>query len=132
MAHHNDTKKRPRNGRSGELAEALSGGSQSAELGEIFWKSAWSILLLGCCRAAPPTRPALIEGVWIGGVSNGYFRESEKDFSEAEIYGIIPESPQKERFSPNFRLRNLEILGDSFITTTGADASGAQYGNNFS
>ena len=48
-------------------------------------------------------------GVWIGGVWNGHFPESEKYFSEAEISRKIPEIPQKERFSPNFRLRNLKI-----------------------
>ena len=47
--------------------------------------------------------------VWIGGVWNGHFPESEKYFSEAEISRKIPELPQKERFSPNFRLRNLKI-----------------------
>ena len=48
-------------------------------------------------------------GVWIGGVWNGHFPESEKYFSEAEISRKMPEIPQKERFSPNFRLRNLKI-----------------------
>ena len=50
-----------------------------------------------------------LEGVWIGGVWNGHFPESEKYFSEAEFYRKIPEIPQKERFLPNFRLRNLKI-----------------------
>ena len=48
-------------------------------------------------------------GVWIGGVWNGRFPESEKYFSEAEFSRQIPEIPQKERFSPNFRLRDLKI-----------------------
>ena len=48
-------------------------------------------------------------GVWIGGVWNGHFPESEKYFSEAEICRKIPEIPQKERFLPNFRLRNLKF-----------------------
>ena len=50
-------------------------------------------------------------GVWIGGVWNGHlnFPESEKYFSEAEISRKMPEIPQKERFSPNFRLRSLKI-----------------------
>ena len=48
-------------------------------------------------------------GVWIGGVWNGHFPESEKYFSEAEISRKILEFPQKERFLPNFRLRNLKI-----------------------
>ena len=48
-------------------------------------------------------------GVWIGGVWNGHFPESEKYFSEAEISRKMPEIPQKERFSPNFRLRNLKF-----------------------
>ena len=48
-------------------------------------------------------------GVWIGGVWNGHFPESEKYFSEAEFSRKIPKIPQKERFSPNFRLRNLKI-----------------------
>ena len=30
-------------------------------------------------------------------------------FSEAEVSWKIPEIPQKERFSPNFRLRNLKF-----------------------
>ena len=37
-------------------------------------------------------------GVWIGGVWNGHFPESEKYFSEAEFSRKIPEIPQKERF----------------------------------
>ena len=48
-------------------------------------------------------------GVWIGGVWNGHFPESEKYFSGAEISRKILEFPQKERFLPNFRLRNLKI-----------------------
>ena len=48
-------------------------------------------------------------GVWIGGVWNGHFPESEKYFSGAEISRKIPEIPQKERFLPNFRLRNLKF-----------------------
>ena len=48
-------------------------------------------------------------GVWIGGVWNGHFPESEKYFSGAEISRKIPEIPQREQFSPNFRLRNLKI-----------------------
>ena len=43
-------------------------------------------------------------GVWIGGLWNDHFPESEKYLSEAEISWKIPEIPQKERFSPNFRL----------------------------
>ena len=48
-------------------------------------------------------------GVRIGGIWNGHFPESEKYFSEAEISRKMPEIPQKERFLPNFRLRNLKI-----------------------
>ena len=48
-------------------------------------------------------------GVWIGGVWNGHFPESEKHFSEAEFSRKIPEIPQKEPCLPNFRLRNLKI-----------------------
>ena len=48
-------------------------------------------------------------GAWIGGVWNGRFPESENYFSETEISRRIPEIPQKELFSPNFRLRNLKI-----------------------
>ena len=48
-------------------------------------------------------------GVWIGGVWTGHFPESEKYFSEAEFSRKIHEIPQKELFSPNFRLRNLKI-----------------------
>ena len=48
-------------------------------------------------------------GVWIGGVWNGHFPESEKYVSEPEICRKIPEIPQKERFLPDFRLRNLKI-----------------------
>ena len=43
-------------------------------------------------------------GVWIGGLWNGHFPESEKYFSDAEISRKMPEIPQKERFLPNFRL----------------------------
>ena len=35
-------------------------------------------------------------GVWIGGVWNGHFPESEKYFSEAEICRKIPEISQKD------------------------------------
>ena len=48
-------------------------------------------------------------GVWIGGVWNGRFPESEKYFSGAEISRKMPEIPLKKRCSPNFRLRNLKI-----------------------
>ena len=48
-------------------------------------------------------------GVWIGGVRNGHFPESQKYFSEAEICRKIPEIPQKERFLPNFRLWNSKF-----------------------
>ena len=48
-------------------------------------------------------------GVWIGGVWNGHFPESEKIFSEAEISRKILEILQKGRFLPNFRLRNLKF-----------------------
>ena len=48
-------------------------------------------------------------GVWIGGVWNGRFPESEKYFSEAEFSSKILEIPQKERVFPNFRLRNLKF-----------------------
>ena len=37
-------------------------------------------------------------GVWLGGVWNGHFPESEKYFSEAEISRKMPEIPLKERF----------------------------------
>ena len=37
-------------------------------------------------------------GVWIGGVWNGHFPESEKYFSGAEVSRKIPEILQKERF----------------------------------
>ena len=59
--------------------------------------------------AGPRTHNRHLVGVWIGGVWNGHFPESEKYFSEAEISRKIPEIPQKERFSPNFRLRSLKI-----------------------
>ena len=37
-------------------------------------------------------------GVWIGGVWNGHFPESEKYFSEVEFSRKIPEIPQKSDF----------------------------------
>ena len=37
-------------------------------------------------------------GVWIGGVWNDHFPESEKYISETEIFSKILEIPQKERF----------------------------------
>ena len=37
------------------------------------------------------------------------FQSPKKYFSEAEFFRKIPEIPQKERFLPNFRLRNLKI-----------------------
>ena len=70
----------------------------------------WEVLLLGRqirTLGAPLGRHLV--GVWIGGVWNGHFPESEKYFSEAEFSRKIPEIPQKERFLPNFRLRNLKI-----------------------
>ena len=57
-------------------------------------------------------------GVWIGGVWNGHFPESEKYYSEAEISRKIPEIPQEERFSPNFRLRNLKIQSPKKCNST--------------
>ena len=47
-------------------------------------------------------------GLWIGGVWNGHFPESEQYFSEAKISKKIHEIPQKERFLPKFRLRNFK------------------------
>ena len=35
--------------------------------------------------------------------------ESENHFAGADIARKIPEIPQKERFSPNFRVRNLKV-----------------------
>ena len=46
-------------------------------------------------------------GVWIGGVWNGHFPESEKYFLEAEFSRKIPEIPQKERF---FQISGSEIF----------------------
>ena len=49
-------------------------------------------------------------GIWIGGVWNGHFQSPKNKYSsEAEISRKMPEIPQKERFSPNFRLRKLKI-----------------------
>ena len=63
-----------------------------------------------CSEDVLSTKPASTEwGEWIGGDWNDHFPESEKYFSEAEIFRKIPGIPQKERFSPNFRLRNLKI-----------------------
>ena len=42
-------------------------------------------------------------GVWIGGVWNGHFPESEKYFSEAEISMKIPEIPHKNLSSSKFQ-----------------------------
>ena len=67
--------------------------------------SATSVSLVASCRSVGRH----LVGVWIGGVWNGHFPESEKYFSEAEFSRKIPEIPQKERFLPNFRLRNLKI-----------------------
>ena len=62
-------------------------------------------LVAGCARPNPkmgapdPERSLFgrhLVGVWIGGVWNGHFPESEKYFSEAEISGKILEFPQKE------------------------------------
>ena len=57
-------------------------------------------------------------GVWIGGVWNGHFPESEKYFSEAEFCRKIPEILQKERFLPHFRLRNLKIQSPKICNST--------------
>ena len=70
------------------------------ELGFVFF----------CCFSVAASKLGRhLVGVWIGGVWNGHFPESEKHFSEAEFSRKIPEIPQKERFLPNFRLRNLKI-----------------------
>ena len=54
------------------------------------------------------TRPALGGGMdWWR--MEWPFSRVRKYFSEAEICRKIPEIPQKERFSPNFRLRNLKF-----------------------
>ena len=56
------------------------------------------------------SRPALGGGMdWWRGVWNCHFPESEKYLSEAEFSRKMPQISQKERFSPNFRLRNLKI-----------------------
>ena len=47
-------------------------------------------------------------GVWIGGVWNGHFPESEKYFSETEISRKNPEIPQKERFFAKFQAPKFE------------------------
>ena len=47
-------------------------------------------------------------GVWIGGVWNGHFPESEKYFSEAEISQKIPEILQKERLFAKSQAPKLE------------------------
>ena len=88
------------------------------------WKTSLSVLLLlhvGCLSAflklainasASSLSQGIgrhLVGVWIGGVWDGHFPGSEKYFSEAEISKKMPEILQKERFSPNFRLRNLKI-----------------------
>ena len=57
-----------------------------------------------CVDFLAPKIGRRLVGVWIGGVWNDHFPESEKYFSEAEFSRKIPEFPQKERFSPNFRL----------------------------
>ena len=49
-----------------------------------------------------------VVGVWIGGVWNGYFPESEKYFSEAEISREIPEIPQKEAIFAKFQAPKFE------------------------
>ena len=67
--------------------------------------------LCWCTCAILPNFGRHLVVVWIGGVWNGHFPESEKLFSEAEISRKMPEIPQKERFLPNFRLRNLKIRG---------------------
>ena len=47
-------------------------------------------------------RPAISGGgVWIGGVWNGHFPQSEKQVSQAEICPKTSEILQKERFSHN-------------------------------
>ena len=60
--------------------------------------------------ASACSRPATSGGVWIGGVWNDHFPESEKYFSEAEICSQTLEIPLKERFLPDFKLRNLRKL----------------------
>ena len=47
-------------------------------------------------------------GVWIGGVWNDHFPESEKYFPEAEFCRKIPEIPQSG-YRSNFRFLKLEI-----------------------
>ena len=62
-------------------------------------------------RAAPQKFGRHLVGVWIGGVWNCHFSIARKYFSEAEFCSKIPEFPQKEQFSPNFRLWNLNFQG---------------------
>ena len=47
-------------------------------------------------------------GVWIGGVWNGHFPESEKYFSGAEISRKIPEIPQKNAIFSKFQAPKFE------------------------
>ena len=53
------------------------------------------------CGDADEVISLYLVGVWICGVWNGHFPESENYFSEAEISRKTPEFPQKERFSPS-------------------------------
>ena len=46
------------------------------------------------------------------------FQSPKKYFSEAEISRKIPVIPQKEQFSPNFRLRNLKIQSPKKCNST--------------
>ena len=57
------------------------------------------LAFLGSPSFCPKTRIGRhLMGVWIGGVWNGHFPESEKYFSEAEISRKMPEILQQERF----------------------------------
>ena len=49
-------------------------------------------------KSLPKDSGRHLVGVWIGGVWNGRFPESETYFSEAKSSRKIPEIPQKERF----------------------------------
>ena len=82
---------------------------QPSEVSKNGFRRAILARLNFACRYVLANFGRHLVAVWIGGVWNGHFPESEKYFSEAEISSKIPEIPQKERFSPNFRLRNLKI-----------------------
>ena len=80
-----------------------------AQTGHFHKKLSFCFLLFVCVSLLWQLFGRHLVGVWIGGVWNGPFPESEKYFSEAEFSRKIPKIPQKERYLPNFRLRNLKI-----------------------